>query len=132
MKKNILSLLILAALAASCGQRHLATRLIGGDRDEHGCIGSAGYTYSYALHDCIRVWETGTRLDHNGKSVFAVFSADSAFCEIIGIEGERPICRRRKQSGDWRCRRRDDRVTLESGRLCFTSNDGTVYREISD
>ena len=31
--------------------------LLGGDRDEHGCIGSAGYVWSEVSQDCIRVFE---------------------------------------------------------------------------
>ena len=34
----------------------------GADRDPHGCIGSAGYTYSVVRNDCIRLWEEGTAL----------------------------------------------------------------------
>ena len=32
--------------------------LVGGDRDAHGCIGSAGYEWCEALSECIRPWET--------------------------------------------------------------------------
>jgi hypothetical protein len=31
--------------------------LLGGDRDEHGCIGSAGYSWCEAKQKCLRVWE---------------------------------------------------------------------------
>lgn len=31
--------------------------LIGGDRDEHGCLGPAGYSWCGALKKCIRPWE---------------------------------------------------------------------------
>jgi hypothetical protein len=31
--------------------------LLGGDRDEHGCIGSAGYSWSESAGKCIRPWE---------------------------------------------------------------------------
>lgn len=31
--------------------------LLGGDADEHGCIGSAGYTWCAASGKCLRVWE---------------------------------------------------------------------------
>lgn len=37
--------------------------MVGGDRDEHGCIGSAGYTWSALRGECIQVFEVGTRLD---------------------------------------------------------------------
>jgi len=32
--------------------------IVGNDRDEHGCIGSAGYSWSGTLSECIRPWET--------------------------------------------------------------------------
>ena len=31
--------------------------LLGGDRDEHGCIGSAGYQWCEAKQKCLRIWE---------------------------------------------------------------------------
>jgi hypothetical protein len=31
--------------------------LVGNDRDEHGCIGSAGYTWCAAKNKCLRTWE---------------------------------------------------------------------------
>ena len=32
-------------------------KLIGGDKDSHGCIGSAGYTWCEAKQKCLRSWE---------------------------------------------------------------------------
>lgn len=32
-------------------------QLVGGDQDEHGCIGSAGYSWCEAKQKCLRVWE---------------------------------------------------------------------------
>lgn len=34
-------------------------KLIGGDRDEHGCIGSAGYSWCESKQKCLRIWEEG-------------------------------------------------------------------------
>lgn len=31
--------------------------IVGGDADEHGCIGSAGYSWSQSQQTCVRVWE---------------------------------------------------------------------------
>lgn len=31
--------------------------VLGGDKDEYGCIGSAGYTWCEAKGKCLRVWE---------------------------------------------------------------------------
>jgi hypothetical protein len=49
--------------------------LVGADKDEHGCIGSAGYTYSKIKKDCVRVWETGIQLEQLDKNAEAIFSA---------------------------------------------------------
>ena len=37
--------------------------LIGGQRDEHGCLGPAGYSYNEEINTCIREWE----LDDNQR-----------------------------------------------------------------
>jgi len=31
--------------------------MVGGDRDEHGCIGSAGYSWCQEKQKCLRIWE---------------------------------------------------------------------------
>jgi Tfp pilus assembly major pilin PilA len=33
------------------------TPIVGGDKDEHGCIGSAGYSWCAVKDKCLRVWE---------------------------------------------------------------------------
>jgi hypothetical protein len=33
------------------------TPIVGGDRDAHGCIGSAGYSWCAVKNKCLRVWE---------------------------------------------------------------------------
>ena len=35
-----------------------SNQIVGGDRDAHGCIGSAGYSWCEAKVSCIRVWES--------------------------------------------------------------------------
>ena len=32
-------------------------QIVGGDKDEHGCIGSAGYTWCENKQKCLRIWE---------------------------------------------------------------------------
>jgi hypothetical protein len=34
---------------------------IGGERDEHGCLGPAGYTWNETLGTCVREWELSNR-----------------------------------------------------------------------
>ena len=58
--------------------------MVGGDRDEHGCIGSAGYTWSALRGECIQVFEVGTRL--NPVDVEQEEAVISAF--IVSKEGD--------------------------------------------
>jgi hypothetical protein len=51
----------------------------GGDRDEHGCIGSAGYTWSPLLKKCIRVFESGIRLNPQASALNPTLSAFIVF-----------------------------------------------------
>jgi len=39
--------------------------IVGGDRDEHGCIGSAGYSWCDDSNSWIRPWETECGGDSN-------------------------------------------------------------------
>ena len=45
--------------------------IVGGDKDEHGCIGSAGYSWCEAKQKCLRVWEEACT-GNNGTPVCAV------------------------------------------------------------
>ncbi|MDD5433413.1 MAG: DUF5667 domain-containing protein [Candidatus Pacebacteria bacterium] len=38
-------------------------QIVGGDKDEHGCIGSAGYSWCEAKQKCLRVWEEPCQLE---------------------------------------------------------------------
>ena len=60
--------------------------LLGGDRDGHGCIGSAGYVWCEVQQDCIRLFEKGIRteaVDGSTASAFIVFSPDSTRLELF-------------------------------------------------
>lgn len=109
---SILSLLFLATLFVACHNKAIEP-LIGGDRDDHGCLPSAGYTWSYALHDCVRIWEVGERFESTQNSVFLVFSADSTFAEIFTTEKSILLRRENRQSNTWSHRRGDERVTIQ-------------------
>ena len=49
--------------------------MVGNDRDEHGCIASAGYTWSELLQECIRPFEKGIKLlsVEENDAVFAAY-----------------------------------------------------------
>ena len=36
-----------------------AGQLVGNDKDIHGCIGSAGYSWCESKNKCLRIWEEG-------------------------------------------------------------------------
>ena len=63
---------------------------LGGDRDEHGCLASAGYVWSEVLQDCIRVFECGVRtesVDGSDGAAYLVFAADSSRVELFFSNG---------------------------------------------
>ncbi len=62
--KKISGALALGALLAACSPQGQSTNpvaapVVGSDRDAHGCIGSAGYTWSNVRNQCIRIFEAG-------------------------------------------------------------------------
>lgn len=66
-KITLLLVLFSAPVIAGCTPQSVSTplptvtptpsQLIGGDKDSHGCIGSAGYTWCQSKNKCLRVWE---------------------------------------------------------------------------
>lgn len=85
MKKTILlSTIFLGSLAFA-----QTTQIKGGDRDAHGCIGSAGYTYSQIKKDCVRTFEQKIKLTEvapkeSYTSIAAViFSKDMKKAEVF-------------------------------------------------
>lgn len=63
--KKLLVLLAVALSLSACSLNRPETELrspvqpnvVGGDRDEHGCIGSAGYSWCEEQQKCLRIWE---------------------------------------------------------------------------
>ncbi|WP_261510199.1 hypothetical protein [Chryseobacterium paludis] len=87
MKKQILVMTIL--LASFSYAQEVGPKALGSDRDKHGCIGSAGYTYSQIKKDCIRLFEQKVLLkEANPKGSYTsnaavVFSEDHKKAEIF-------------------------------------------------
>lgn len=59
MKKNIIivSAILYAGIAFSATAQAAAPKPIGGDKDSHGCLTAAGYSWNEAKKDCTRSWE---------------------------------------------------------------------------
>ncbi|AZB10908.1 hypothetical protein EG344_19755 [Chryseobacterium sp. G0162] len=90
MKKPILfSMMFLGSLVFA----QQKTPALGGDRDVHGCIGSAGYTYSQIRNNCVRVFEQKIKLKEVGSDkssttmTAVIFSKDMKRAEIFIPDG---------------------------------------------
>lgn len=54
----VLGVMLLAViLVLGCAGQKDEGPLVGGDRDEHGCIPSAGYKWCPSTEKCQRMWE---------------------------------------------------------------------------
>jgi hypothetical protein len=47
----------------------IVSPVVGNDRDAHGCIGSAGYSWCELKNKCLRIWEEPCLLDNETKAV---------------------------------------------------------------
>lgn len=62
MKNLSLGTVVLAALLVGCeSDAPEPPAAVGADRDEHGCIGSAGYRWCESTGQCERSWELAKR-----------------------------------------------------------------------
>jgi hypothetical protein len=73
----------------------------GSDRDEHGCIPSAGYTWSEARQACVRIWEDGITLQAQGTTAagevaYLFMSDDQQKAEIFLPNNSTPVMLQRK------------------------------------
>lgn len=88
MKKAILFFGLFTATLTFSQQK-----IVGGDKDVHGCKGSAGYTYSQIKNDCVRVFEQKIKLTEvhpqgSSTSMTAViFSKNMKKAEIFIPDG---------------------------------------------
>jgi hypothetical protein len=55
-----------------------ASNIVGGDRDIHGCIGSAGYSWCEIKNKCLRVWEEKCEVPTNNTNPSTINSSSCA------------------------------------------------------
>ena len=83
-------MLLLAGALSACASH---SQLVGADRDSHGCVASAGMSWSRVKQACVQPWEAGIRLaqtDLTGGAQFAAYvilSADGAQAEVFSKDG---------------------------------------------
>ena len=148
MKVVSMCLICAGALLTGCGnggkkeaetsERKEKEAVGGSDKDEHGCIASAGYTWSEVQKDCIRLWEKGVRMnavDDAGKTLFLVFSPDSTQVELFfseeGVSNE-ILDRRGLPAGGYAWNVEDDdtkNVRLEDGEWTVSQRGRLIYQE---
>ena len=85
--KQILAPLMMAATLNACTT---AEPVLGGDRDAHSCIGSAGQSWSVLKQQCVQPWEAADlKLDdptNDTLAVYVVLSADKAQAEVFAAD----------------------------------------------
>lgn len=102
MKKAVLILMSVLALTACNNSKSNTSKTdneqiktkeatkVGGQKDDHGCLTSAGETWSQLRQDCIQIFKVGQRLNpietKEGKAVisaFILFKDDKTKAEIF-------------------------------------------------
>lgn len=99
-----LTLMAASLLLAACNGTQQA-QMVGADRDEHGCIGSAGYQWSELTGQCVRLFEQAVRLQSleagETGSAFVLFNDDRSQAELTLPSGERVRLIRQGEEGGW-------------------------------
>jgi hypothetical protein len=127
MKNTVLLLVVFISLGISgcVGKDYQGEKAIGGDKDEHGCLIPAGYTWCEVKQKCLRVWEencssnitVGGEKDEHGCLVAAGYSWCEAKNKCIRMwEGYCPLTKSlcEQFGGGWR----------ECGNKCVLDNQG--------
>ncbi|MFC1754532.1 hypothetical protein ACFL96_14245 [Thermoproteota archaeon] len=90
MKRTIFAITILMLLVlAGCGPEiclgPCEKKPIGGERDEHGCLGPAGYSWNETVGACVREWELDTESKRDAARIAAETFEDSYGLTITQI-----------------------------------------------
>lgn len=137
--------ILCTGLLSACGQKKAqqepqseneSAEMVGNDKDEHGCIASAGYTWSEVQQNCIRLFESGTRLEAtDGKSsAYLVFSPDSLKAELFFSTGapSEVLDRRSLPAGGYAWNVEDDdtkNVRMVDGVWTISQRQTEIYRQ---
>ena len=113
-------------------QQEAVEQVVGGDQDEHGCIGSAGETWSELLQACVKVFETGVRLnpvevegDDAVISAFAVFNEDKSKVELfLPVESDEAIILDASEEGVYQL----EAFKYDSNESALYINDVVVFK----
>lgn len=102
--KTLFAALFLAGTSALFAQQ--TSTKAGSDRDTHGCITSAGYSYSELKKECIRTFEQKIQLQEiatkGNYNATVVFNNDQSKAEIFLKEEKRSVILKRAAKGIWK------------------------------
>ena len=102
--KTLFASLFLAGTSALFAQQ--TPMKAGSDRDAHGCIASAGYSYSELKKECIRTFEQKIQLKEiaskGNYNAAVVFNNDQSKAEIFLKEEKRSVILKRAAKGIWK------------------------------
>ena len=124
--KTFLFTLFLAGTSVLFAQK--AQTKAGTDKDTHGCIASAGYTYSQLKKECIRTFEQKIQLKEiatKGNYTAAVlFNKDQSKVEIFLKEEKKSLILNRTSKGIWK----NTTYTLTQNKgYVLRNNQKTIY-----
>ena len=146
MKAGYICLLLLMGASVAltaCGNtknKKAENHTVGNDKDEHGCIASAGYTWSEVQKDCIRLWEKGVRMESvadKENTAYIVFASDSLQVELF-FSGDQPneiLDRRSLPGGDYAWNVEDDdtkNVRQENGKWTISQRGNLIYQQVDE
>lgn len=142
MSKYILVTAIFAAFFfSSCTKSNPKTKtetipnetaqMVGNDRDEHGCIASAGYVWSVVKNDCVRLFEAdiklGSSLESEHQNVFVALLFDDQKSKVeVFLANGKAILLSKKSEGIWadnayEVQEKDGYKLLENGKEIFST-----------
>lgn len=156
-KKNILVFLaavviVLGGIFASrfLGGGKSKEMMVGNDRDKHGCIGSAGYSWCESLNKCIRIWEekcereTKQKFPVNINSIkeetklykitveFPTFDDETLNDEIQGDVNKKISDFKKESSNNWNERRQNDETAPGFPESPFILNISWVSQQMNN
>ena len=135
MKKTVFILMGIFALAACNNAKNNTsktdseqtkteeTTLVGGEKDEHGCLTAAGETWSQLKQSCIQIFNVGQRLNpietKQGEGVisaFILFNDDKSEAELFLPHAKNnPILKTA------------DKETYEGGAYRYSTKNSSLY-----
>lgn len=102
------TLILMMIFFVSCGdskknENNETQNAVGNDKDQHGCISSAGYTWSQIMQDCVRLYETGQRLSSVDETddAFIITNNKKSKLELFLPNSKTTVILSKSENGDY-------------------------------